>query len=168
MTTPDEASDALPYCYGDDGDDDSLPALSEDNLIDQTLKSLGGSFSAADQHTPPEQIGVYTILHKIAEGGMGAVYLAEQQQPFRRQVAIKVIKSGANSRRIVKRFESERQALAMMNHQNIAKIFDAGTTADNAPFFAMELVEGIPLTDYCDRNKLSINERLELLSLIHI
>lgn len=162
MTTPDEASGALPYCYGDDGDDDSLPALSEDNLIDQTLKSLGGSFSAADQHTPPEQIGVYTILHKIAEGGMGAVYLAEQQQPFRRQVAIKVIKSGANSRRIVKRFESERQALAMMNHQNIAKIFDAGTTADNAPFFAMELVEGIPLTDYCDRNKLSINERLEL------
>ena len=107
-------------------------------------------------------IGRYKILQKIGEGGMGVVFLAEQEKPIKRQVALKVIKSGANSKKVIARFESERQALALMDHQNIAKILDAGTTDDGLPFFAMELVNGIPLHRYCDQHRLSISQRLNL------
>ena len=104
----------------------------------------------------------YVVLEAIGEGGMGSVWLAEQQKPVRRRVAIKIIKKGVGSREIVARFEAERQALALMNHPNIARILDAGTTEDGQPFFAMELVQGLPLTTYCDKHRLGINERLKL------
>ena len=93
---------------------------------------------------------------------MGTVYVAEQQEPVRRKVALKVIKPGMDSKQVVARFEAERQALAMMDHQNIAKVFDAGTTKQHRPYFVMELVRGVPITTYCDKKKLSLIERLRL------
>jgi eukaryotic-like serine/threonine-protein kinase len=107
-------------------------------------------------------IGHYHLVRRIGEGGMGEVWLAEQRQPVHRWVALKLIKSGLNSRDAVTRFESERQALALMDHPAIAKVFDAGATPQGAPYFAMEYVAGIPITDYCDEHRLSTPERLEL------
>ena len=101
-------------------------------------------------------------MEQIGEGGMGIVFVAEQERPIRRKVAIKVIKPGMDSKAVVARFEAERQALAMMDHANIAKVFDAGTTDSGHPYFAMELVKGVPITEYCDRNRLTVRERLEL------
>lgn len=111
---------------------------------------------------PTSRVGSYKILQTIGEGGMGLVYLAEQEQPFRRRVALKVIKIGMDTRAVVARFEAERQALALMNHPCIAKVFDAGTGDDGRPYFAMEYVAGIPITDYCDKHCLSTKARLEL------
>ena len=111
---------------------------------------------------PDQMVGRYKLLQKIGEGGMGSVWMAEQQQPVRRRVALKFIKSELASKEVIARFEAERQALAMMDHHNIAKVLDAGTTDLNRPFFVMELVKGIPITQYCDENKLSINDRLKL------
>src|SRR5215213_8115730 len=111
---------------------------------------------------PGDRIGRYKLLEKIGEGGCGVVYMAEQEQPVRRRVALKVIKLGMDTRSVVARFEAERQALAMMDHPNIARMFDAGTTDTGRPFFVMELVTGIPLTDYCDRARLATRQRLEL------
>src|SRR5215211_5970948 len=110
----------------------------------------------------PAQIGPYHIIELLGQGGMGAVYLAEQTQPFRRRVAVKVIKPGMDSEQVIARFETERQALALMNHPNVARVLDAGTTADGRPYFVMEHVAGIPITDYCDRHTLSTRERLDL------
>ena len=107
-------------------------------------------------------IGPYHLLEKIGEGGMGTVWMAEQNEPVRRRVAIKLIKPGIADKQIIARFEAERQALAMMDHQNIARVLDAGTTNDGNPFFVMELVNGVPISEYCNRNKLNIAERLEL------
>jgi serine/threonine protein kinase len=104
----------------------------------------------------------YKIRQEIGEGGMGTVYLAEQLRPVRRQVALKLIKRGMDSRNVLARFESERQALALMEHPNIARVHDAGTTADGRPFFVMELVKGIPITEYCDAHCLDLNARLAL------
>ena len=109
------------------------------------------------------QFGPYKTLHRLGRGGMGAVYLAEQQQPIRRLVALKVIKPGMDTREVIARFESERQALALMDHPNIARVFDAGSGADGRPYFAMEYVPGIPITEYCDQNCLTNRERLELM-----
>jgi serine/threonine protein kinase/tetratricopeptide (TPR) repeat protein len=111
---------------------------------------------------PGTRIGPYTLLQKIGEGGMGAVYRAEQAQPIRRQVALKVIKPGMDTDLVVARFEAERQALALMDHPNIAKVFDAGATESGRPYFVMELVDGIPITQYCDQARLAMNERLVL------
>ncbi len=110
----------------------------------------------------PERIGQYKLLQAIGEGGFGTVYMAEQEHPVRRRVALKVIKLGMDSRAVIARFEAERQALAMMDHPGIAKVFDAGTTDSGRPYFVMELVKGIPITEYCDLQKLSIEQRLEL------
>jgi probable HAF family extracellular repeat protein len=107
-------------------------------------------------------IGPYTLMEPLGEGGMGVVYEADQTRPVRRKVALKVIKPGMDSKQVVARFEAERQALALMDHPNIAKVHDAGTTPGGRPYFVMELVRGIPITDYCDRETLSIPERLEL------
>ena len=104
----------------------------------------------------------YKIRQEIGEGGMGTVYLAEQLRPVRRQVALKLIKPGMDSRNVLARFESERQALALMDHPNIARVLDAGTTVDGRPFFVMELVKGIPITEYCDRHRLDLPARLAL------
>jgi serine/threonine protein kinase/predicted Zn-dependent protease len=108
-------------------------------------------------------IGPYKLLEQIGEGGMGLVYMAEQQRPVRRLVALKVIKPGMDSRQVVARFEAERQALAMMDHPNIARVLDAGTTETGRPYFVMELVRGYPITEYCDQQRLSVRQRLELL-----
>ena len=108
------------------------------------------------------QIGPYKLLQQIGEGGMGSVFMAEQTQPVKRRVAVKIIKPGMDSRQIVARFEAERQALALMDHPNIAKVLDAGTTKSARPYFVMELVNGIPITQYCDEQHLSTSERLEL------
>jgi serine/threonine protein kinase/tetratricopeptide (TPR) repeat protein len=110
----------------------------------------------------PEIIGNYRILQKLGVGGMGEVYEAEQTKPIKRRVALKIIKWGMDTKQVVARFESERQALALMNHPNIARVFDAGATEQGRPYFAMEYVKGIPINDYCDMNKLSTPQRLEL------
>ena len=111
---------------------------------------------------PGTIIGPYKLLEQIGEGGMGMVYMAEQQQPVRRKVALKVIKPGMDTRQVIARFEAERQALALMDHPNIARVLDAGETASGRPYFVMELVKGVPITEYCDQNRLTTRERLEL------
>lgn len=105
---------------------------------------------------PGTRIGPYRLVKILGEGGMGAVYLAEQEQPIRRQVALKIIRRGMDSASIVARFEAERQALTLMSHPNIARVLDAGTTRMGLPYFVMELVEGNPITRYCDDNTLSL------------
>src|SRR5690606_37390614 len=122
--------------------------------------------SQSGVETPGTTIGPYKLLEALGEGGMGVVYVAEQAEPVRRRVALKVIKPGMASRQVVARFEAERQALAMMDHPNIARVFDAGMTPAGRPYFVMELVRGLPITDYCDREELSIPERLELFTLV--
>jgi eukaryotic-like serine/threonine-protein kinase len=111
---------------------------------------------------PGNVIGPYKLLQEIGEGGMGVVYMAEQEQPVRRWVALKIIKPGMDSERVVARFEAERQALALMDHQNIARVLDVGTTETGRPYFVMELVQGVSITEYCNRNQLTTKERLEL------
>jgi eukaryotic-like serine/threonine-protein kinase len=111
---------------------------------------------------PGTMIGPYKLMELIGEGGMGLVFVAEQQAPVRRKVALKIIKPGMDSRDVIARFEAERQALALMDHPNIAKVFDAGMTAHGRPFFVMELVKGITITEYCDQHQLTARERLEL------
>ena len=142
-----------------------------DSQIDNTraaAQALSGDPHLATttplKNQPPfKQIGPYKLLQQIGEGGMGTVWMADQEKPVRRRVALKVVKAGTGSKEIVTRFEAERQALAMMDHQNIAKVLDAGTTQAGHPYFVMELVKGLPLTEYCDNNKLSVRERLELM-----
>ena len=111
---------------------------------------------------PGDQIGRYKLLQLIGEGGFGSVYMAEQTEPVRRRVALKVVKLGMDTKQVIARFEAERQALAMMDHPNIASVLDAGSTESGRPFFVMELVRGVPLTEYCDSNSLSVRERIEL------
>jgi eukaryotic-like serine/threonine-protein kinase len=112
---------------------------------------------------PGSLIGPYKLMRPVGAGGMGMVWIAAQEYPIRREVAVKIIKPGMDSGEIIARFEAERQALAMMDHPNIAKVLDAGTTSSGRPYFAMELVQGVPITEYCDANRLGPRERLELL-----
>jgi serine/threonine protein kinase len=112
---------------------------------------------------PGVQVGPYRLLQQIGEGGMGVVFMAEQTEPIRRTVALKIIKPGMDTRQVIARFEAERQALALMDHPNIAKVLDAGTTESGRPYFVMELVKGVPITQYCDERQLSIRARLELI-----
>ncbi|HXE51456.1 MAG TPA: serine/threonine-protein kinase, partial [Tepidisphaeraceae bacterium] len=129
-----------------------------------------GATIAVDSSTPrqamgatdPEQIGTYRILGRIGEGGMATVYKAEQREPVRRVVALKVIKLGMDSKQVVARFEAERQALALMSHPNVAKVFEAGMTETGRPFFAMEFVPGVPITRFCDESRLTLRQRIEL------
>jgi serine/threonine protein kinase len=107
-------------------------------------------------------IGPYKLMEQIGEGGFGLVFVAEQQQPIRRKVALKIIKPGMDTRDVIARFEAERQALALMDHPNIARVLDAGTTQSGHPYFVMELVRGVPITEYCDKHQLTPRERLEL------
>ncbi len=122
----------------------------------------GITHSDSIAESPGTQIGPYTLLEQIGEGGMGVVYRAEQQEPVRRTVALKIIKPGMDTRDVIARFQVERQALAMMNHPNIAKVLGAGATESGRPYFVMELVEGVPITEYADQNRLTIRQRLEL------
>jgi serine/threonine protein kinase/WD40 repeat protein/Tfp pilus assembly protein PilF len=114
------------------------------------------------QERPGTTVGPYKLLEQIGEGGFGLVFMAEQQQPVRRKVAVKVLKPGMDTRQVIARFEAERQALALMDHANIARVLEAGETSAGRPFFAMELVRGVPITEYCDKNNLSTRERLKL------
>jgi WD40 repeat protein/serine/threonine protein kinase len=129
-------------------------------LADFAPDSSSGLSAPADAGL--ERIGPYKLLEKIGEGGWGLVYLAEQSVPVRRQVALKIIKLGMDTQQVIARFEAERQALAMMDHPNIAKVLDAGTTETGRPYFVMELVLGIRTTEFCDQHKLATRERLEL------
>jgi tetratricopeptide (TPR) repeat protein len=130
-------------------------------------ESAGDFMSAPATPPPPEetpgsQIGRYHLLEQIGEGGFGIVFMAEQTSPVRRRVALKIIKLGMDTKQVVARFEAERQALAMMEHENIARVIDAGATNTGRPYFVMELVKGIPITTYCDQEKLSTRQRLDL------
>jgi serine/threonine protein kinase/tetratricopeptide (TPR) repeat protein len=126
-----------------------------------TAPNLPGSL-ASFRERPGSVIGPYKLLQQIGEGGMGTVFLAEQSQPVQRKVALKIIKPGMDSRQVIARFEAERQALALMDHPNIAKVLDAGTTEGGWPYFVMELVKGVPITTYCDDHRLTCKERLNL------
>jgi serine/threonine protein kinase/WD40 repeat protein len=114
------------------------------------------------EEQPGAVIGPYKLMEQIGEGGMGLVFVAEQQQPVRRKVALKIIKPGMGSRDVIARFEAERQALALMDHPNIARVFDGGATAGGRPYFVMELVKGVPIVEYCDQRQLPSRQRLEL------
>jgi len=131
-----------------------------DNFLDRS--PLDATTNEPPAARPGTHIGPYKLLEQIGEGGMGLVFVAEQQQPVRRKVALKLIKPGMDTKQVIARFEAERQALAIMDHSNIAKVFDGGATAESRPFFVMELVKGKPITDYCDRNHLGTRQRLEL------
>ncbi|XZE55083.1 protein kinase domain-containing protein [Planctomycetaceae bacterium SH139] len=131
-----------------------------EELAPSNVASDEGGFECSE--STRRVIGPYKLLQQIGEGGMGTVYMAEQSVPVRRRVALKVVKSGLDRKEILSRFEAERQALAMMDHPNIAKVLDAGSTDDGRPYFVMELVHGIPITDYCDKQKFSLNDRLHL------
>lgn len=140
--------------------------LAADQDADGSLLDLGSQRArnqALDVGHTPETIGNYRILERIGEGGMGIVYLAEQHEPVKRRVAIKIVRAGLDTEELLARFRSERQALALMNHNGIAQIFEAGTTESGRPYFAMEYVPGVPITRYCDDHRLSVDERLALL-----
>ncbi|MBX9735388.1 MAG: serine/threonine protein kinase, partial [Phycisphaerales bacterium] len=153
----------------------ALSAAGQDDLLRRIRKGSptaglladaeGGArtqpLSYADR--PGATIGAYRLLERLGEGGFGEVYAAEQGEPIKRRVALKIIKEGMDSRAVVARFEAERQALAMMEHPNIAKVLDAGTTRAGRPFFVMEIVRGVPITAYCEENRLSPRERIELM-----
>jgi WD40 repeat protein/serine/threonine protein kinase/tetratricopeptide (TPR) repeat protein len=124
--------------------------------------SSKSTVSPAITEKPGGRIGNYKLLEQVGEGGCGVVYVAEQERPVRRRVALKVIKLGMDTRQVIARFEVERQALALMDHPNIAKVLDAGVTDTGRPYFVMELVKGIPITEYCDENKLDASKRLNL------
>ena len=140
-----------------------LPSLADAGSVSEDIVK---TFSITPQTTDSEigtiLGGKYKLIQAIGEGGMGSVYMAQQTEPVKRMVAVKVIKTGMDSRAVLARFEAERQALAIMDHPNIAKVLDAGATDGGSPYFVMELVKGIPITKFCDEGKLTPKQRLEL------
>jgi serine/threonine protein kinase/tetratricopeptide (TPR) repeat protein len=188
MNTPDDSAeevfnDALEFADlrersafldRDCGDNATLRQQVEDLLLahEQGVDFMKGqtapvsSGTTASSEKPGDKIGRYTLLQQIGQGGWGVVYLAEQKEPIRRQVALKVIKLGMDTKTVIARFEAERQALALMDHPNIARVFDAGATDTGRPYFVMELVKGLKITRYCDENNLSTGERLKLFMLV--
>jgi eukaryotic-like serine/threonine-protein kinase len=136
---------------------EQYPANAETAVTAFSTHSIESTESAAGT-----VIGPYRLLELIGEGGMGQVWLAEQKQPVRRHVAVKLIKMGMNTREVVSRFKSERQALALMDHPAIATVFDAESTPEGQPYFVMEYVVGVHITDYCDQHRLTTRQRLEL------
>jgi serine/threonine protein kinase/tetratricopeptide (TPR) repeat protein len=136
-----------------------VSSLTPTDIGQRVAKAAAGAIHAA---RPPDRIGPYKILERLGEGGMGVVYLAEQTQPVRRRVALKRIKPGLDSEQVIARFEHERQALAMMDHAGIAQVFDADEDENGLPYFVMEYVPGVPITDFCERERLGTPERLRL------
>src|SRR6266404_5451667 len=128
----------------------------------EALKEDGAALAEQTEERISSFIGPYKLLQKIGEGGCGVVYMAEQEKPVRRRVALKVIKLGMDTKAVIARFEAERQALAMMDHPNIARVLDAGATETGRPYFVMELCKGEAIAEYCDKNNLGIGVRLEL------
>jgi WD40 repeat protein/serine/threonine protein kinase len=159
-------------CAGDAALRAEVEALLEASArADKFLESPAGTQVATIDHPlvtdrPGTVVGPYKLLEQIGEGGFGIVFMAEQQHPVRRRVALKVLKAGMDTRQVVARFEAERQALALMDHPNIAKVFDGGATASGRPYFVMELVKGVPITDFCDQDHLTPRQRLELFLLV--
>ena len=140
---------------------DCSPAL-EPEAAD-AAQVLSAAEASLEPDVPETQcIGPYKLLQKLGEGGYGVVYMAEQQQPIRRRVALKIIKLGMDTKNVIARFEAERQALALMDHSHIARVLDAGATETGRPYFVMELVYGVKITEYCDQNRVSMKERLHL------
>jgi serine/threonine protein kinase/tetratricopeptide (TPR) repeat protein len=141
-----------------------LDSYQAGDFLERAPTTFGGEFRACIlvPEKPGDKIGPYKILQKIGEGGCGTVYMAEQEKPVCRRVAVKIIKLGMDTKNVIARFEAERQALAMMDHPNIAKVFDAGATETGRPYFVMELVRGVRITDYCDEQKLPTRQRLDL------
>src|SRR5271166_4202802 len=139
-----------------------LAAHRDDSFLASPAPALQGTIDDPGAERPGTIIGPYKLLEQIGEGGFGLVFMAEQQQPVRRKVALKVLKPGMDTRQVIARFEAERQALALMDHPNIARVLDAGETGSGRPHFVMELVKGVPITDYCDQNRLTTRERLAL------
>ena len=119
--------------------------------VDEPLRETAGTV-----------VGPYKLLEQIGEGGMGTVWMAQQTEPIKRLVAVKLIKAGMDSKQVIARFEAERQALALMDHPNIARVLDGGTTSAGRPYFVMDLVKGVPITRYCDEHHLTPRQRLEL------
>jgi serine/threonine protein kinase/Tfp pilus assembly protein PilF len=136
--------------------------MNQDRPTGPSAEDLETTDSPAPASGTPRPVGPYRLLETLGEGGMGEVWLAEQTKPVNRRVALKVIKQGMDTKQVVARFEAERQALAMMDHPAVAKVFDAGATPEGRPYFAMEHVHGVPIIEFCDRHKLSNRERLEL------
>ena len=132
------------------------------SFLNKPATDLDNTQDMSKVEKPGTVIGRYKLLQLIGEGGFGMVYMAEQAEPIRRRVALKIIKPGMDTKQVIARFEAERQALALMDHPNIAKVLDAGATETGRPYFVMELVKGVPITDYCDSNNLSTLERLKL------
>ncbi len=141
---------------------DGAGARLEVSPLGDSAELLRTQASRRVEYEEGSTIGPYTLLHKLGEGGCGGVYLAEQRKPVRRQVALKIIKLGMDTREMIARFEAERQALALMDHPNIAHVLDAGATAQGRPFFVMEPVHGVPVTQFCDEQRLSLTERVRL------
>jgi serine/threonine protein kinase len=175
LTGADRAAFLNGACHGDSALRQRLEALlaahdSKDSFLEpetptpgrESLRTIKLDLSDIKDEAVGQTIGRYKLLQQIGEGGCGVVYMAEQQEPVSRRVALKVIKLGMDTKSVIARFEAERQALALMDHPNIAKVLDAGATEAGRPFFVMELVRGIKITDYCDQNNLSTRERLEL------
>lgn len=140
---------------------------------DETISSDGQQFSGkgAVEHQnlertitegPGSQLGPYKLIRQIGEGSFGVVFIAEQSHPIKRQVALKIIKPGMDTNEVIARFEAERQALALMDHSYITKVLDAGSTETGRPYFAMELVDGVPITEFCDTHRFDTRQRLEL------
>ena len=150
--------------------DAELPPNAPQGLCPRCLAKKGLEELAADEPARNDiqlertgaMIGRYKLLQKIGEGGFGVVYMAEQVEPVQRKVALKIIKAGMDTKEVIARFEAERQAIALMDHPNIARALDAGATEAGRPYFVMELVHGIPITDYCDQSHLPTRERLQL------
>jgi serine/threonine protein kinase len=137
----------------------TLPAaLASEDL----MRALEYALAPADRENIGTLIGSYKLLQKIGEGGFGSVWMAEQLEPIRRRVALKIVKVGMDTDEVIARFEVERQALALMDHPNIARVFDAGGTDLGRPYFVMELVRGIPITKYCDENRIPTEDRLRM------
>lgn len=145
-----------------------LAAGMESEVLPFSLDDFPDTISSFEppSEAPREPIGTmvgrYRLIQEIGEGGFGIVYMAEQTEPVKRSVALKVLKPGMDTREVVARFEAERQTLALMNHPNIAQVYDGGATESGRPYFVMEMVKGTPLTRYCDEHALTIRQRLEL------
>ncbi len=136
----------------------------ESFILDTPPAGLDATDDRPLSEGPGAVIGAYKLLEQIGEGGFGVVFLAEQTRPVKRRIALKVIKPGMDTREVIGRFEAERQALALMDHPNIAKVFDAGATETGRPYFVMDLVKGVPITEYCDQQQLTVRQRLELMA----
>ena len=138
-------------------------AVGPDSLLDRpAAAALGATIDQPTSQSPGTVIGPYKLIEEIGEGGMGSVWMAQQTEPVKRLVAVKLIKAGMDSRQVIARFEAERQALALMDHPNIARVLDGGTTSVGRPYFVMDLVKGVPITRYCDEHRLTPRQRLEL------